>query len=62
MTYEAFKLAVIEMAIRGWQYYPHTSAALLTVWQQGHAGATSEEILRLAYIQYCRNHGIEEQP
>lgn len=62
MTYEAFKLAVIEMAIKTPEYYPYTHAALLAVWQQGHAGATSEEILKLAYIQYCRNHGIEEQP
>jgi len=62
MTYEAFKLAVIEMAIKTPEYYPYTHAALLTVWQQGHAGAGSEEILRLAYNEYCRTHGITEQP
>ena len=60
MTYEVFKLTIIEMAVKGWQYYPYISAALLTVWQQGHAGATSEEILRLAYNEYCRTHGITE--
>ena len=63
MTYEAFKLCIIQQAA-GTAHYPNVLNALQqTIAEADNATihyATADEILSIAYAGYCLTHGIIE--
>lgn len=59
MTYEEFKLCIIQQAA-GTARYPNVLNALQQVVFRAGEQATANEILTIAYNEYCRTHGITE--
>ena len=63
MTYEEFKLCIIQQAA-GTAHYPNVLNALQqTIAEVDNATihrATADEILSIAYADYCLTHGIIE--
>ena len=58
MTYEEFKLCIIQQAA-GTAHYPNVLNALQQTIARAE-GATANEILSIAYADYCLTHGIIE--
>ena len=58
MTYEEFKLCIIQQAA-GTAHYPNVLNALQQTISRAE-GATADEILSIAYADYCLTHGIIE--
>ena len=63
MTYEVFKLCIIQQAA-GTAHYPNVLNALQQTIAEADSAAihnaTADEILSIAYADYCLTHGIIE--
>lgn len=63
MSYDAFKLCIIQQAA-GTAHYPNVLNALQQTIAEADSAeihnATADEILTIAYADYCLTHGIIE--
>ena len=65
MTYENFKIAVIEMAINYGDsvfdvHYSDVQNAIVKAWRDHDGEGSSDDFIKLSYQQYCQTHGITE--
>ena len=60
MTYEAFKLCVLYLATQPEQGMPNVLASIRKAMTDAGHRATADEILSIAYADYCLTHGIIE--
>ena len=60
MTYEAFKLCVLYLATQPEQGMPNVLASIRKAMQETPYRTDANEILTIAYADYCLTHGIIE--